>query len=257
MDRIKKRINNPMTVIAIFATLSETSAAISLPFLDDDDRDIYVWFLISFPFYLLLLFFVTLNFNYRSLYAPSDFEKGKHFIKVMDGLEQSENKKTRKSPTRASGTGDQSTRRPSKAQDPPSATVSANALSAHHHVRLPERLKDLYVIDARRMTGQAEFSHLLESIQIEPGKAARAVVFLTCTESDSKLRESAAAPSKHVKKHCRTTFCAAYNLNSQGLTIIDQHLPIDARQPEAFDDRSEGNDERSHSKAGKNTDTGR
>ncbi|GAB6407139.1 hypothetical protein [Pseudomonas sp. MHK4] len=248
MDKLKKRINNPMTVIAIFATLSETSAAVSLPFLDNEDRDVYIWFLISFPFYLLLLFFATLNFNYRSLYAPSDFEKGKHFIKVMDGVEQTENKKSRKSAARASVTDGQSTRRPSKAQDPPSETVSGAALSPRQHLRLPERLRDLYVIDARGRSGQTEFYHLLESIQFEPGKAARAVVFLTCTESDSILKQSAATPSKHVKKHCRTTFCAAYNMNSQGLTLIDQHLPMEARESEVFDDQSEGKDERGHSK---------
>ncbi|WHS59148.1 hypothetical protein [Pseudomonas sp. G2-4] len=84
MNKPLKTITNPMTLIAIFATLSETSAAISLPFLDDDDREYYLWFLISFPFYLLLLFFITLNFNYRSLYSPSDFRKSKHFIKTMD-----------------------------------------------------------------------------------------------------------------------------------------------------------------------------
>ena len=50
MTKFKKSISNPMTIIAIFATLSETSAAISLPFLDNDEREIYVWFLISFPF---------------------------------------------------------------------------------------------------------------------------------------------------------------------------------------------------------------
>ncbi|KKA09190.1 hypothetical protein VP02_05265 [Pseudomonas ogarae] len=84
MNKPLKTITNPMTLIAIFATLSETSAAISLPFLDDQDREYYLWFLISFPFYLLLLFFITLNFNYRSLYSPSDFRKNKHFIKTMD-----------------------------------------------------------------------------------------------------------------------------------------------------------------------------
>ncbi|UVL82823.1 hypothetical protein LOY35_21875 [Pseudomonas sp. B21-028] len=84
MNKPLKTIANPMTLIAIFATLSETSAAISLPFLDDQDRKYYLWFLISFPFYLLLLFFVTLNFNYRSLYSPSDFRKNKHFVKTMD-----------------------------------------------------------------------------------------------------------------------------------------------------------------------------
>ncbi len=84
MNKPLKTITNPMTLIAIFATLSETSAAISLPFLDDQDREYYLWFLISFPFYLLLLFFITLNFNYRSLYSPSDFSKSKHFIKSMN-----------------------------------------------------------------------------------------------------------------------------------------------------------------------------
>ena len=85
-----------MTIIAIFAALSETSAAVSLPFLDQEERELYVWFLISFPFYLLLLFFATLNFNYKSLYAPSDFEKGKHFMKVMDDVGRSEKKSVRK-----------------------------------------------------------------------------------------------------------------------------------------------------------------
>lgn len=88
MSKSSKTIANPMTLIAIFATLSETSAAVSLPFLDDQDRECYVWFLISFPFYLLLLFFITLNFNHRSLYSPSDFRKSKHFIKSMNDSTQ-------------------------------------------------------------------------------------------------------------------------------------------------------------------------
>ena len=81
MKRSLRTIANPLTLIAVFATISETSAAISLPFLDDEEREYYVWFLISFPFYLLFLFFITLNFNYRSLYSPSDFHKTKHFIR--------------------------------------------------------------------------------------------------------------------------------------------------------------------------------
>ena len=84
MLKIRKRITNPMTVIAIFAAISEGSAAVSLPFLDNEDREIYVWFLISFPFYLLFLFFITLNFNHRTLYSPSDFGKDKSFLKVID-----------------------------------------------------------------------------------------------------------------------------------------------------------------------------
>lgn len=107
MEHIKQKITNPLTLIAIFATLSETSAAVSLPFLDDEDRDIYVWFLISFPFYLLFLFFATLNFNYRSLYAPSDFENGEHFIKAMSKTEhpgKRESRTTHKNPARSQST---------------------------------------------------------------------------------------------------------------------------------------------------------
>lgn len=42
MIKLKNKIANPMTVIAIFAAISETSAAVSLPFLDNEDREIYV-----------------------------------------------------------------------------------------------------------------------------------------------------------------------------------------------------------------------
>lgn len=85
MNNTQRTITNPMTLIAILATLSETSAAISLPFLDDEDRECYIWFLIGFPFYLSLLFFLTLNFNYRSLYTPSDLYKSKHVKKTTNG----------------------------------------------------------------------------------------------------------------------------------------------------------------------------
>jgi len=85
MNNTQRTITNPMTLIAILATLSETSAAISLPFLDDEDRERYIWFLIGFPFYLSLLFFLTLNFNYRSLYSPSGLHKSKHVKKTTIG----------------------------------------------------------------------------------------------------------------------------------------------------------------------------
>jgi len=94
MNRHRKKTTNPMTIIAIFAALTEASAAVSFPFLDYEERQVYVWFLITFPYVLILLFFATLNFNYKSLYAPSDFEKGKHFIKIIDDAARPERVKT-------------------------------------------------------------------------------------------------------------------------------------------------------------------
>lgn len=208
-----------MTVIAIFATLSETSAAISLPFLDNKEREVYIWFLISFPFYLLLLFFITLNFNYRSLYAPSDFEKGKHFIKVMDSAERSESTTAPSPPAQ----------RPRNTQDPPAEAASKRLVSVQHHVSLTERLKDLYIIDARRMHKEVQFSDVMEKIQKEQGKLAHAIVFITCDESELLLKKSALKHSRHTKKRSNMTFCMAYNLNSQGVTLIDQNVLTDTQ----------------------------
>lgn len=172
-----------MTIIAIFAALSETSAAVSLPFLDHQERELYVWFLISFPFYLLFLFFATLNFNYRSLYAPTDFEKGKHFIKVMDNVDRSGNSTSR---------------------------------------ALPEHLKGLYIIDARRLNKKMAFSALIESIQHPPDNPARVIVFLTCADSEMLLKENALKHWKQIKKRNSATFCIAYNLSSHGITMMDR-----------------------------------
>lgn len=199
MIKLKQRITNPMTLIAIFATLSETSAAVSLPFLDDKERELYIWFLISFPFYLLLLFFATLNFNYRSLYAPSDFEKGKHFIKVMDNAE-----------------------RPDVAQGMPGENGGRENLSVQRHIELPERLKDLHIIDARWMNRKIEFRELLERIRLPKGDSAQVVVFLIDAESENLLKENALKFFRHVKKRSGAPFCIAYNLSSRGVTVIDQ-----------------------------------
>lgn len=63
---------SPLTIIAIFAGIIEASALASLPFLDESSQSIYTWFLVGFPPFLTLLFFLTLNFNTKSLYGPED-----------------------------------------------------------------------------------------------------------------------------------------------------------------------------------------
>ena len=181
-----------MTIIAIFAALSETSAAISLPFLDNDERKIYIWFLMSFPFYLLFLFFATLNFNYRSLYAPSDFEKGKHFIKVMANADRPESY----------------------------AQSDFNEHWIEHQVQLPILLKDLHIVDVRRMSKKMEFNTLFEKVQAPQPSSARLIVFLTCTDSEALLKESALKHSKQTKKRSNTAFWVAYNVSSQGVTTM-------------------------------------
>lgn len=224
MENIKQRITNPLTLIAIFATLSETSAAISLPFLDDEERDTYIWFLISFPFYLLFLFFATLNFNYRSLYAPSDFEKGEHFIKAMNNVDRPG--KTDSRPTSKKTARRQSMIDPAPSPPPWDAQELAGTKTAtEHYVRLPERLKDLYIVDIRGMSQKIEMGASVEKIQQEQGKPAHAIVFITCTESEKLLKESSFKQVKNTKKHSGASLYVAYNLNSNGVTVIDQTRP--------------------------------
>ena len=74
------KINNPLTLIAIFSMLTETSAAVSLPYIDSDNQHIYVWFLIIFPSLLITLFFLTLNFNNKSLYSPKEHTQENHRV---------------------------------------------------------------------------------------------------------------------------------------------------------------------------------
>ncbi|POF40744.1 hypothetical protein B0D71_19935 [Pseudomonas laurylsulfativorans] len=221
----RKRIYNPMTIIAIFAALSETSAAVSLPFLDQEEREIYVWFLISFPFYLLLLFFATLNFNYKSLYAPSDFEKGKHFMKVMDDAGRSEKKSTGKAPetpTLETSTNDQpSARTPCGAQDPPTEIGLHTTVFVQHQLQLPELVKDLYIVDTRWMSQEIEFGALLEKIQRPREKTAYVIVFVTCAISETLLKASALKHSQQTRKRSSAIYIA-YNPGSHRLTVIDR-----------------------------------
>lgn len=78
MIKNKIHVNNPLTVIAIFSMLTEASAAVSLPYIDKENQKIYVWFLIVFPSILITLFFLTLNFNNKTLYKPADYAKEKN-----------------------------------------------------------------------------------------------------------------------------------------------------------------------------------
>ena len=77
-----KRINNPLTVIGIFAAIAEVSMTVALGFLTPTLLNIFIWFVMLFPVLLVVLFFLTLNFNHAVLYAPSDFKNEENFMAV-------------------------------------------------------------------------------------------------------------------------------------------------------------------------------
>ncbi|MFA7346503.1 MAG: hypothetical protein WCZ86_01965 [Desulfurivibrionaceae bacterium] len=76
-------IKNPLTIIAIFAAIAEISGTVVLPFIAPTNQSLYVWFLIIFPILLIVLFFLTLNFNHKVLYAPSDYQNEDNFLRSL------------------------------------------------------------------------------------------------------------------------------------------------------------------------------
>lgn len=76
-------IKNPLTIIAIFAGIAEVSGTIVLPFISDANQLTFIYFLITFPIVLVILFFLTLNFNNKALYAPSDFLNEDNYVKIF------------------------------------------------------------------------------------------------------------------------------------------------------------------------------
>lgn len=79
----RSKVQNPLTIIAIFAGLAElagTGVLIGLPI---EIQRIFVWFVMGFPVGLVLAFFLVLIFKHEVLYAPSDFVDENNFIELL------------------------------------------------------------------------------------------------------------------------------------------------------------------------------
>jgi len=83
-----KKVDNPLTLIGVFALVSESIALAALPFLANSAGGLpppFMWFAILFPTGLVLLFFFTLWINRAVLYAPGDFADQAHFMSILKG----------------------------------------------------------------------------------------------------------------------------------------------------------------------------
>ncbi|WP_323160748.1 hypothetical protein [Pseudomonas fluorescens] len=190
MLKINQKITNPITVIAIFAFISETSAAVSLPFLDNAEREIYIWFLISFPFYLLFLFFITLNFNYRSLYAPSDFDNDNNFLKAFEDTEP------------------HSSEEPSDREEP-----------EIHVIKLPKPLSTLCIGFIRGTNAESQIDSMKKKI-LQPIKhSPRILLVLIDDMPDTFPKENIIKSLRQGNKTTGTTYCIIYDIRSPNITV--------------------------------------
>ena len=80
-----RNISTPLTIIAIFAALAEINATVSIGLVDKGLQSVFIWFVILFPTLLVSLFFLTLNFNTKVIYAPSDYKDDQSFHKMLVG----------------------------------------------------------------------------------------------------------------------------------------------------------------------------
>lgn len=78
------KVSNPLTIIAIFAGLSETLATVALVKLPPEIQSVFVYFVMAFPAAIVLLFFLVLYFKNTVLYAPSDFENQTHYLEANE-----------------------------------------------------------------------------------------------------------------------------------------------------------------------------
>ncbi|MGG3839669.1 hypothetical protein ABEV00_21940 [Paenibacillus thiaminolyticus] len=80
----KSKVQNPLTIIAIFAGIAEIAGTAVLLALPIEIQRIFVWFVIGFPCGLVAVFFAVLVFKNEVLYAPSDFIDENHFISILN-----------------------------------------------------------------------------------------------------------------------------------------------------------------------------
>lgn len=76
------KISNPLTVIGVFATLTEIVGCGVLPLVPETIQSRIIWFVIGFPILLVCAFFFTLNFSHKVLYAPIDYQSDSAFLEA-------------------------------------------------------------------------------------------------------------------------------------------------------------------------------
>ena len=81
-------IKNPLTLIAIFAGLSDLAMTAVLPLLPSETQRIFMWFVMGYPLLLVCGFFYVLIWKREALYAPSDFKDDATWLEVLRDKER-------------------------------------------------------------------------------------------------------------------------------------------------------------------------
>jgi hypothetical protein len=78
-----KHIENPLTIVAIFAVLVELAGTVLPTTIDERYHIVIVCFVVVFPVLLVALFFFTLWYKPGVWYGPSNFHDDSSFLQIL------------------------------------------------------------------------------------------------------------------------------------------------------------------------------
>lgn len=77
------KINNPLAVIGVFAGIAEIAMTVVLFKLPETLQEVFIWFVMVFPFFLVGLFFLILYKKPAAFFSPSDYRKDSSYLESI------------------------------------------------------------------------------------------------------------------------------------------------------------------------------
>lgn len=83
------KVKNPLTMVSVFAAISEVAMAYVITTLSDKLQEIFIWFVMGFPTVLVFIFFFILYRKPAVFFSPGDYRKEELYVSSI-GLGKSD-----------------------------------------------------------------------------------------------------------------------------------------------------------------------
>ncbi|MGB3836256.1 hypothetical protein [Castellaniella sp.] len=74
------KVKNPLTMVSVFATISEIAMAYVITTLPDKLQEIFIWFVMGFPTVLVFIFFFILYRKPAVFFSPGDYRREELYV---------------------------------------------------------------------------------------------------------------------------------------------------------------------------------
>lgn len=79
-DNSIAKVKNPLTMVSVFAAISEVAMAYVITTLPDKLQEIFIWFVMGFPTVLVFIFFFILYKKPAVFFSPGDYKKEELYV---------------------------------------------------------------------------------------------------------------------------------------------------------------------------------